>query len=716
MNRQQGISALFAPRNVVLVGASERNWSPRVFGNLRRFGFEGEVMLVNPNRDSLWGQRCYPSLADLPESPDHLALFVPADQSLEILEEGASRGVRSATLFAAGFGEGGDALGQARAQKLKALLERTSIAAIGPNCMGLAVGRSKFSTIPDEHHAPLQPGPVAAMTQSGMLVQTVGRGLNDAGLPLAFLLSAGNQTGLTIPDYIDYLADDDDLRVIVCYIEAVANSDHLLAAARKALANGKAVVVAKIGGSPESRAAALAHTGSLAGSLDVFDAFARDAGIIRVDTLEDVVQAAEYLSRARRPKGKRIALMTNSGALRSLTSETAPQFGIEFPPFSAETAARLKELHPEAEVSNPYDFKRTIPSELYLKLIETVQRDQNCDAVLLTEELPRQAGIERKISNFRAIESWLAARSADEKPIAVFSPISLSENEYMRNVREGLPHIPWLHDIAKTFRTMAKLAETGAGLPPPPPLPAPQERKQLVNSWRRFAEGLSEPAALNEVQSKQILAAYGVRLPQEVIVNDPDEAVTAAGRIGFPVVMKGVSEAITHKSDAGLVLLNINNEAGVRAAALKFIEICKNLHVRLEGILVAEQVQGGTEMVAGVHRDPEMGPVVMTGLGGVWLELFRDVAFVPPWLDEADALAAIESTRSATLLKGYRGSPPGDIIALARTLVNLGVMAREFGDCLESVDINPLLVRDNGRGALALDGLVVLRPVKPVQQ
>ena len=234
MSLSANIEALMAPRNVVLVGASDRNWAPRIWDNLKRFGYEGQVFPINPNRDEIWGVRCYASIADLPEAPDHLALFVPKEQTLDILEAAGQIGARSASIYAAGFGEGGDADGRARALRLKEILRTHSIAATGPNCMGLAVGRSKFCTFPDEQLQPLAPGPVAALTQSGMLAQTFARGLVDAGLTLAYLVSCGNQTGLTFADYITHLADDPDLRVITCYVESVANGPAFLAAADKA--------------------------------------------------------------------------------------------------------------------------------------------------------------------------------------------------------------------------------------------------------------------------------------------------------------------------------------------------------------------------------------------------------------------------------------------------------------------------------------------------
>ena len=325
--------------------------------------------------------------------------------------------------------------------------------------------------------------------------------------------------------------------------------------------------------------------------------------------------------------------------------------------------------------------------------------------------MPRQAGIERKVANFPGLEKYLAASKPDEIPVAVFSPISLSENEYMQGLREQLPHVPWMHDIAKTFRTLAKLAETGAGREPPAAGEPPAQRKAMLTKWRQFASTLNEPAALNEAQSKEILAAYGIAMPAEAVVQNGDEVAAAANRIGFPVVLKAVSADVAHKSDAGLVLLNVSNEAQALAGAQTLAERCNKIGAKLEGILVAQQVKDGVEMVAGVHRDPEMGPVVMAGLGGIWLELFKDVAFCPPWLDET-----IQRTRAAQLRGGYRGSKPADVDALARAMVGLGQLAREFGDMLEAVDVNPLLVQENGKGALALDGLIVLRPTSAVSQ
>ena len=706
MSRTKNIGALFAPCNIVLVGASDRNWAPRIWDNLARFGFEGQVYPVNPNRSEIWGARCYSSISDLPEPPDHLALFVPKEQTLEALEEAGKLGARSATIFAAGFGEGGDADGLARAERLRSVLDRYSIAATGPNCMGLAVGRSRFCTFPDEQLQPLTAGPVAALTQSGMLGQTFARGLTDAGLQLAYLISCGNQTGLTFADYIDHLADDPDLKVITCYIESVKDGAAFLAAAMKAQANGKTLVVVKAGGSEEARKAALAHTGSLAGSTEVFDAFAQDAGIVRVDTLEDMVEAAAYLARMSRPKGRGVAIMTNSGALKSLATDACATYGVPLTQLDPATGAKMRETLKDADLANPFDSKRTLTTDEYMAGVRALHDDPNVDLLLMAEEIPRAAGVERKIRNLTALDAF-AAQAA--KPIVAFAPVTLRESDYMAGIRQSLTHLPWMRDVGKTLRTVSRLLPsamtpaTRKGVTDP-------KRAAIVAQWKERARQLSQPTALSETESKDLLAAYGLQLPQERVVQTTQSLVEAAQQIGFPVVLKAVSADVPHKSDAGLVLLSLADADAVRKGAELLQQRCRDLNARLEGILVAEQVQDGVEMVLGLHHDPEMGHAVMVGMGGVWLELFKDVAFAPPALDLTRARETIAQTRAHQLLQGYRGSPPRDVDALARAMVALGDLSFELGDVVEAVDVNPLLVRAEGRGAVALDALVILRP------
>ena len=715
------VSALLAPRNVVLVGATDRpgHWSARVWQNLVRFGFSGPVYLVNPGRESLWGARCYASLDDLPEPPDHLALFVPAEISLQVLEAGAELGARSATLFAAGFGEGGDPAGAERAGRLGGILSRTGIAVAGPNCMGVASGRSRFVTIPDETLPELAPGPVAVVTQSGMMCSAIHRAIRDTGLQSAHLVSCGNQTGLQASDYIRYFADDPDVRVILCYLEGLPDADRFLAAASRVRERKKALVVVKIGGSDEGREAALAHTGSLVGSLDAFDAFAAGVGVLRFDAMEEALEAVSYLARAPLPRRDGLALMTISGALKSLAHEAASREGLTFAPLSPETRARLQAvLGEDADIANPLDTKRTLGTAQYIGCIEALCAAPEIGMLLIAEDLPREAGVERKVANLRALAEHLQERGPETAyaPVAAFLPLPLRETEFMATFREEIGALPVLRDTGKAVRVAGTLLEfrrvaaAAAAEGPEGRASALSPSAEAVDAWRARAAKLDVPSALNEAQSKALLGSFGVSVPNERVLSTPAEAAEAAADIGFPVVLKAVSSGMTHKSDAGLVVLGLTDAEAVSAAAVSLLEKCDRLEVHPEGLLVAEQVSGGTETVLGLHRDPEMGLVSMFGMGGVWLELFRDVAFSPPVASRASAREVIGRTRAARLLAGYRGGEHGDVEAVVDALLALGRLAQALGDCIEFVDINPFLVLAERKGGVALDSTVVLRP------
>jgi acetate---CoA ligase (ADP-forming) len=710
------LAALLAPRNVVLLGASDRtgNWSGRVWQNLRRFGFPGTAYLVNPNRQELWGARCYASLADLPEPADHVAVFIPAEASLAALEDIAAAGARSATLYAAGFGEGDDQAGRQRARQLRALIARTGLTVVGPNCMGVAAGPSRFSTYADETLQEMGDGPVAVMAQSGALCITINRAINDLGLRAAYLLSCGNQIGVTLADHVDYLAGQDGLRVLLCYIEHLPDPARFLAAARKATQAGKTVLAIKIGGSDAGRQAALAHTGALAGSLDAFDAYATQAGMVRLDTPDDALSAVEFLARLPRPRGPRIAVMTHSGAVRSIATEAAHRTGAVLPPLSEETRARLESIIGPGQYGNPLDTRLTLPTPQYEACIMALAAASEIDCVLVAEEFPYGDGVARKVSNLRAVEALAAAQAMDSSraQIALFNPLSLADSAYGRELRADLRRIPVLRGADTALRVVSAIAQS------PTSFVIPQAARVTDTSRDAFLGALRQRAArgdtaLSEPESKTLLRLFGIPVPPEAVVADADAAVRAAREIGFPVVLKGVSAQVAHKTEAGLVMLGLSDEANLRAAVSSLQARAVAAGLALEGLLVARQIPRGTELLLGVHRDVEMGPVILAGMGGIWLELFRDVAFAPPSIDLEHARAMLQRTRAWRLLNGYRGAPLADVAPVLKAIVALGAIATELGECLESIDINPFIVSD---GAWAADALVVLRtPSSPVE-
>lgn len=707
--QRPSVAALLNPRNVVLVGASERpgHWSARVRRNLTRYGFPGSVFAVNPRGEPIWGEPSYRDLGALPEPPDHLATFTPPDVTLDILEAGARLGARSATVFAAGFGEAAESVGVERALRLQDLAARTGMAVAGPNCMGLASGASRFVTVADENLEILKPGPVAILTQSGMLCSTLARALSDRGLGVGHVVSCGNQVVLTFADYIDYLSGEGRARVILCYIEGLPDAGRFFEVCDRASRRGVTVVTVKIGGSRAGREAALAHTGAMAGNAAVFRTLAQRAGIVHASSLEEAIEAVAFAHHAPLPRGARGAFVTHSGAMTSLMAEEAEASGLQMAAIAPTTASRLAGLLGDGvRIANPLDTRATLPGDMLGDCVEALRRDPGVDFVVVTEEPPRVAGVTRKIAIFDALDA-LAARQAPElAPVTVLSPVALADSDYSRSLRANLAHLPMLRDLGKSFRALRSLSEAGAVVAQARPDAPPWRPRRRASGHGAEAAAAGRQRVLDEVQSKALLAAHGLPAPVEVVVRSPEDAAAEAARIGYPVVVKGVCGSLAHKSDAGLVELGCHDAAAVRAAADRIAAAADRAGARLDGLLVAEQVTGGIEAAVGLHDDPECGTVVMVGLGGVWLELMADIAFAPCDLDMATAVAAIGRTRLGRLLAGYRNRPPGDIEALAQAMVALGRLAMS-DHSIVSVDINPLLVREPGQGVVVLDALVV---------
>lgn len=706
-------SALLRPRNIVLVGASDRprHWSGRVYDNLRRFGFPGGVYPVNPKRETIWGVPCFPNVAALPEAPDHILSFLPADLVPGLLREAAAAGARSALVFAGGFGEGNDSKGRERARELAKVVDETGIALCGPNCLGNVAAPSRAVTLPDDGLGGIEPGPVAIIAQSGGLCVALNRILAERAMMPSYLISCGNQVGLAAGDYIRYMADEPQVRAILLYLEQVVRVDDFLDACRTARAAGKMVIAVKIGGSDAGRAAALAHTGSLAGAVEAFDAVAGAAGVTRFDCLEDAIEALEYAVRAYPPRGPAVAVMTNSGAMKSLVSESAARAGVPLVRFSNATQERISsQLAADAPAGNPIDTKQTIRTENYLACLDALADDPEVGLILLGEEIPQVTGIERKEANLRGVAEWTRTRR-DRPPLALFTPVNVSPSEHAKSLRAGLAHVPYLSEPDRAFRVVQRFndqiarhtrAETASA-----PAPGADGRESLQTLARMRGP---EPRTLSEAQSKAALGPWGLRIARETLAADADAAADAADVMGYPVVIKGVAPTLAHKTEAGAVMLNLGDAVAVKAACAK---IAANVEAyapgtMLEGYLVAEQVGGGTELALGISRDAEMGPVVMFGMGGVMLELYKDVAFGRAGLNKAEAAAMIDATRAGQVLAGWRGAPALDRDAVIDAIVALGALAAEAGDVIKAVDINPLVALPKGRGVLALDALVVL--------
>ena len=714
-NSVEKVGALLDPQNVVIVGASDQpgSWTTRVWRNLGRYNYEKPVYPLNPGRDEVWDTKCYRSLSELPEAPDHLVILVPAKVVPGVLRDAAAAGARSATVFTSGFNEIGTDEGRALGNQLRAAIIETGIAVSGPNCLGNMAASSSLMTMPDDRPQIMKRGPVSIVGQSGGLAMAIKRTLEERGVNIGYVVTGGNETGLTTADYIRFFTADPDTKVIISYLEAIHDREGFLDACREARAAGKPVVVMKLGTSAEGRSATLAHTGGLAGAVSAFDAVAGAAGAIRAGTLDDVVEITEYMLHAPLPAGSGIGAITFSGGLCGLMLDAGEKNGLRFPPLTGKSQETLEGmLGAGSAVGNPLDggFGVLTSEETYRRAIELVLNDPNIDILLLQEELMREPGSDRKEAYLRMVEG-LAATA--KKPIAYVSMISYGFTDYSRGLRAELPHLTFLHETDKAIRALRSVtdyAEYGRRAEVKGRR-ANAHEKAAAKRLRQVAEGARGLHSLNEPDSKALLAAYGIAVPEEFVAGDAVDAARAAKEIGYPVVLKGVSATLPHKTEAGAVLVGLGSEDEVRAG---YEAIVKNVakaapDVDLEGVLVAKEVSAGIELALGIHNDPEMGPVVMFGQGGVALELFGDVAFADPHLDQAGAAALIAKTKAVRLLDGFRGAALFDRAAVEQAIVALGRLALDLSDVIEAVDVNPFIALPGSGGGYALDGLVVLR-------
>ena len=706
------VAALTEPRNAVLVGASDRPgaWAWRVLRNLKQYEFPRPIYLINPRRAEIGGDRCYPDFASLPEPPDHLVVLVPAPGVPDVLRRGAAAGARSATVFSAGFGESFDSKGATLGRELAAAIAETGLAVSGPNCMGNVCAKSRFVTLAEDRPLTLRPGPVALVGQSGGMMIFLNAALEERGMIAEYLITSGNEAGLSIPDYIAFFADQPELKAIIIYIEAISDLEKFKAACRHARDAGKAIIALKLGTSERGRSAAMAHTASLAGTIEAFDAVAGELGVVRADTLDDAVEITELVVHTGAPGGRRLGAITLSGAFRGLLYDAAEKNGLQFPPLAAETTAKLNAILTVGSlVSNPIDggFGVLSSADNYKASIAALQADPNVDMILIQENLPREPGSDRAEQYILTVDAIAAAGAP--KPIAFITPVSHSQSDYSRALRAKTPHVSFLLEVNKALRAIASVARRDElerlAHAPAPIAQTPAERAAVA---RVRALAKSSGPALNEIESKALLRAYGIAAPSEIAADSAEAAVKAANEIGYPVVLKGVSANLPHKTDAGAVALHLANDADVRTAYARIDNNVRRAGVdTLDAMLVCQEIRGGLELVLGVHRDPEMGLVVMAGSGGVLLELAKDVAFAVPPITRDKARAMIERTHVARLMAGYRSSAALDANAVVDALVALGRIAGDLADVVQSIDVNPFVVRP--RGGVALDALLVVR-------
>jgi acetyltransferase len=703
----KGIHAMLHPHNIVLVGATDKpgNYAERIWNNLVRYGFEGGLYPVNAKRETIWGVPCYKDFASLPEKPDHILVLVPARFTVQVIRDAAAAGARSATIVTSGFSELQDEESQKLAAELQQAVRETGLAVTGPNCLGnLSAGEKLFTNI-DDRIVTMEQGAVAIAGQSGAIVMAIRQALEDRGVGVGYMVTTGNEAGLETPDLMRYFAEDPSVKVIVVYLEGVRNTKAFRDACKAARAASKPVIALKLGSSEGGRAAAMAHTGALAGSIETFDAIATREGVIRVGGLDELIETTECFVHASVPKGDRLAAVTLSGGKRGMLLDAFYAEGLNFAPLSPHVASELaKMLGPGSIVGNPLDagFAAVVDPSVYMKSIKLMIDDPDIDIVIVDAEFPK-APHEQRERNLRIVNE-MASRAA--KPVIYISAMSIGFTEFTKGLRKSLPHLAVMQGMDRAVTAIKSLLAYAR---------LRKEVPDIVSSSKPAARAVLEKAlksasgaALDEVASKKLLKAYGIPVSKEGIAQTAAEAVKIAKQIGFPVVAKVVSAEILHKSDIGGVVLNLNSAAEVKRAFSDITARVKKLKgkPKLDGILIAQQVKADLELVVGASLDAEMGPVVLFGTGGIDIELMKDVALAGAPLDEAEARLLIGRTKAGIKMRGYRGKPALHETSAVKALVGLSNLIADAGDRIASIDVNPFLI--NARTGVAVDALIVL--------
>lgn len=672
------VENLLRARSVAIVGASPKGrWPTLIFQNLKQGGFSGKVYPVNPNYPELWGVPCYPKLSALPEMAELLVLLVPTKAVLSTLEEGSSLGTKAAIIYSAGFGEGDDPQGKERGKALSELCDRTGLVCCGPNCMGttsVKEGLWTYSmTLPH-----LKPGPVGLIFQSGGSLGNWMKGAGERGVGFSYAVSSGNEVSLDLVDYLSFLVDDPGTRLVLLFIEGIRRPEAFMRVASRALSMSKPILVVKIGRSDAGQRQARSHTGALAGSDKVFEALCHRLGIVRCPTLEDLLETTLAFLPGRVPKGQRAALVVNSGGMKGILLDHLEKSGVELAQLSDSTINAVRPLIPaELVVENPLEcgVAGFGDEKGYVEIVRHYARDERVDLLAIHGELPRPPD-----KRDPGLYSTLAATT--EKPILAFARSTYSLTEESRAFQEQAG-MPFLQGINMTLRALMGLglyaSRRREGIPD---LPAPD----------------GKPEELEEGPFNRRLGGCGLTLPRQAIAATPSEAVSKAKEIGFPVALKLIAPEIVHKTEAGAVLIDLRTEKEVETQGKHLLGKSSS-----DGKLLVQEMVSGTEVIVGARVDPQFGPFLMVGLGGIFVEVLKDIALRLLPVDEKEALAMLKELKGYPLLEGVRGQPRRDLPALVRAMTGLSDLFVAYRSYLSDMEINPLIVREEGSGVVAVD-------------
>ncbi|MEN8227554.1 MAG: acetate--CoA ligase family protein [Bacteroidota bacterium] len=704
--RQKNLETIFHPKSVAIIGTNKvKGTVPHdILDNILKSDFNGIVYPVSPKEKSIKGIKAYKYVVDVPDDVDLAILVFPSSVCHMALEQCGQKGIKSVIIISAGFKEVGEA-GLKKEKQLIEIARKYDMSFIGPNCLGVIntapetnLNASFAREMPDK-------GNIGFLSQSGALCTAVLDYAIAKHIGFSKFISFGNKADISEIDLLYYLMDDDETKVILMYLEEVSDGAALMKAAQEVIEkSGKPILIIKSGRTDEGASAAASHTGSLTGKDEICDAAFEQAGIIRCDHIEEMFNKAIAFAYQPAPKSEKVAIITNAGGPGVLTTDAAISRGLQLAKFSDETTQILKKALPAtANINNPVDVIGDARSDRYLAAIKAAFDDSDVDGVFVILTPQSMTDIDTIAEDITKIAEGqtkpIYASFMGEKDVAsginilqqhkiphYFLPESMSTafhavHHFNKNLKSKVHQLPALENI------QSKLAN---------------EIMDKVRSNGR--------AYIPEVETIELLQTYGLPVPQGKLVTSADEAVKIADEIGYPVVMKVVSDQIIHKSDVKGVELNIGNAQEARDTYERIHQNVNELmpDATITGIYVIKMITGSEELILGIKRDPSFGPVLMFGMGGIFVEIFKDVSFGVAPLNREQAREMIEQTKAYEILKGSRGRAPRDIDSVIDAMLRLGQMAADFPE-IEELDINPLFVLDEGKGSVIGDARMILK-------
>ena len=693
MSKQNNLRRLMAPRSIVMIGGS--NLAEPIH-NTRAIGFDGEIWVVNPKYDEIAGIPCYRSIADLPGAPDAAFVAVNAALTVPTVAQLSEKGCASAVCYAAGFAEVGEEGGQLQQQLIDAAGE---MALVGPNCYGLLNFSNGVALWPDRLSGEQHPKGVAIISQSGNLALNLT--MQQRSVPINHMISVGNQAILGIGDYIEPLLEDDSVCAIGLYIEGLKDLHGFSQAALRALQKGVPLVVLKAGTSELGSQLALSHTSSLAGSDEMYQALFDRLGIMRVNSQAELLETLKLAAICRPPETGRVGVLTCSGADSALIADGLDERGLTLPPLTASQCQTLRPLLPDfVTLSNPLDYNTTIWGDLEIcTQVFGAMMEGDSDTNILALDFPKPGvGSDREWQ--AAVDAMIAAHQQHSKTTIVMSNLSelLAEDARQRMVAAGVAPIQGLDEGLSALAALVRFGQRRKQIL------AMSDPQQLVLRQGELSAGGSQ--MLDEWVSKQLLGRYGLPLPGGQLAGLAS-VVSVADSVGYPVVMKAVSDRLAHKTEAGAVVLNLQDAVAVSAAAETMSERLQAQGLNQFSFLIEPMVSDFVgELIIGLKRDEQFGLALIIGTGGVLVNLLNDSATLLLPTDRSAIAGAIESLKGYPLLQGYRGREAGDVEAVVDAVMAVADFAMEHWCSVTELDINPLMVRPQGKGVVAVDALV----------